>query len=416
MAWQANSALAQDDTKPESANERIVMGVMGVNGRGGAITKGMLERPNTEIGYICDVDTRAAQRAAGYVEQATGKKPKIVTDFRQILDDKDVDALVVATPNHWHAPATILACGAGKHVYVEKPCSHTAAEGEWAMQAARDATIAWCKRELSVELGRQSWRPSKKCMAAISARRFTRVPGTTTAAHRSGWANRPMCQIGWIGISGKARRRAVTYKDNVVHYNWHWHWHWGNGELGNNGVHGIDVARWGLDVKFPHSCHGRWRQISVRRRSGNARHDDGHDRLSRGKDDHVGRSELVAAGTYTIRPSESVSTAPMGRWFFAATAIRNFDMKRQRSRQNNRLGWRRGSLFRISSMRFATAAGPMPTSKKAHRSTLLCHLGNIAYRTGSTLHTDPANGHIIDNPDAQALWSRDYADGWEPKV
>ena len=109
----------------ESPGEKIVLGIMGVNGRGSAIARGMMAAPNTEIGYICDVDSRVAVKVGDLVSEVQKKKPKVVGDFRSILDDSNIDVLVVAAPNHWHAPATILGCAAGKHVYVEKPCSHT---------------------------------------------------------------------------------------------------------------------------------------------------------------------------------------------------------------------------------------------------------------------------------------------------
>src|SRR5215471_17466214 len=121
----------------KSAGDKIVVGVMGVNGRGGALTQGFMGQPNCEIGYICDVDERALNRVVKTVADKQGKKPQAVKDVRKLLEDKTVDVLVCAAPNHWHAPATILGCSAGKHVYVEKPCSHNPREGELAVEASR---------------------------------------------------------------------------------------------------------------------------------------------------------------------------------------------------------------------------------------------------------------------------------------
>ena len=118
-----SNAIAQD-----SPSEKIVIGVMGLS-RGRSLAVRFAERPNVEIKYVCDVDSERAESAAKLVQGAVDKTPEAITDFRQILDDKSVDALVCAAPNHWHAPATILACKAGKHVYVEKPCSHNPWEG-----------------------------------------------------------------------------------------------------------------------------------------------------------------------------------------------------------------------------------------------------------------------------------------------
>ena len=146
----ARRASGQEKELP---SEKIVVGVMGVNGRGKSIARGMTLQPNVEVAYICDVDERAAATAAKLIESTQqGKTPTIVSDFRRVLDDPQVDALACAAPNHWHAPAAILGCKAEKHVYVEKPCSHTPHEGEVAIVAARRF-----KRVVQVGTQRRSW-------------------------------------------------------------------------------------------------------------------------------------------------------------------------------------------------------------------------------------------------------------------
>lgn len=119
-----------------SPAKKVVLGVMGVNSRGAFLAQKFAGLNDVEIGYICDVDSNAMNKCIAEIEKITGKSPKGITDVRQLLEKKDLDALVVAAPDHWHAPATILACQAGKHVYVEKPCSHNPHEGELAIQAA----------------------------------------------------------------------------------------------------------------------------------------------------------------------------------------------------------------------------------------------------------------------------------------
>ena len=179
-----------------------------------------------------------------------GRRPKGIKDFRQALDDPAVDALVCAAPNHWHAPATILACAAGKHVYCEKPASHTPDEGERMIAAARSAN-----RVVQIGLQRRSNPLYRKAIDKVRDGAIGRV----LYADRRTINNRPSIGHGKETVpppsldynlwQGPALAR--PYRDNVIPYNWHFFWHWGNGELGNNGVHTIDVCRWALGVDFP---------------------------------------------------------------------------------------------------------------------------------------------------------------------
>jgi predicted dehydrogenase len=336
-----------------------------------------------------------------------------VQDFRKILDDSKIDILVCAAPNHWHAPATILGCKAGKHVYVEKPCSHTAEEGELALAAAR-------KNKRIVQMGtqRRSWPTIQEAIERIHRGEIGRVLYART------WYNnrRPNIGVGKIGDApewlnwrmwqGIAPER--PYKDNLVHYNWHWHWHYGNGELGNNGVHAIDVARWGLQVAFP---------TRISSSGGKYRHDDDQET----PDTNMVTFDFPEQKTITWEGLSWSAYGPGGSSFGVSfhgekgtivivdAGYKLFDEKNKELETRTGQG---GDLTHVANFLTCVKDNKLPNAdiEQAHRSTLLCHLGNIAYRTQSTLLTNSANGHILENANAEKLWSREYHADWEKQV
>ena len=246
----------------QGANERIRVAVMGTGGRGTGLAGAFQRQPNVDVVTVCDADMGRAEAAAGAVAKVSGRAaPAAVQDYRRIMDDKGVDLVVIATCNHWHAPGTILACAAGKHVYVEKPCSYNPREGELMVQAAR-------KHQKKVQMGNQ-----RRSYAGVIAAMDELHKGTIGRVYLAqGWYtnNRPTIGRGKEAAvprgldydlwQGPAPRRA--FHSNYLHYNWHWFWHWGNGELGNNGIHIIDLCRWGLQADYPirvTSSGGRFR-------------------------------------------------------------------------------------------------------------------------------------------------------------
>ena len=394
------------------AGGRLRLGVMGVNGRGSDLAGSFAKFPDVEIAYLCDVDERAIAKGQKAAAAGDRSAPRVVKDFRRILDDPAVDALVVAAPDHWHAPATILACAAGKHVYVEKPVSHNAREGELAVAAAR-------KFNRVVQVGTQRRSMPKVVEAiekirggALGTVRFAR--GWYTNTRGSIGRGKPAPVPGWLDWElwqGPAPER--PYRDNVVHYNWHWFWHWGTGELGNNGIHALDLCRWGLGVDHARrvtSGGGRYhfdddqespdtnvvtfdcgdRAISWEGRSCQ-RH--GIEGSGFGASFHGEKGTLVIDGSsYTVfdagdKPMPKV-TGPGSD----DPHLRNFlDCIRNGGRPNADI-------------------------EEGHKSTLLCHLGNIAWRTGRTVNCDPRTGRITGDKGAARLWGREYRKGWEPKV
>jgi predicted dehydrogenase len=395
------------------ANETIVVGVMGTGGRGMGHAAEFAEMPGVEVAYACDVDTRRAAEAAKAVERGAGKAAKVVEDFRRILDDPAVDALVIATCNHWHAPAAILACAAGKHVYVEKPCSHSPREGELLVAAAR-------KHERVVQMGnqRRSWPQIIEAIervrgGAIGRAYFARC--CYSNARPSIGRGREVPTPSWLDYDlwqGPAPRR--PYRDNILHYNWHWFWHWGNGELGNNGIHTIDVCRWGLGVDYP---------TRVTSAGGRYRYQDDQET----PDTHVvsfefeGRRSITWEGLScnSYRPggpgAEVVFYGDDGALAITGGGYSVLDLQGKPVETVKGAG---GDTEHRADFLAAIRAGSRPHSEieEGHKSTLLCHLGNIAHRTGRALRCDPGDGRILDDPQALAFWDREYAKGWEPKV
>ena len=227
------------------SNETINVAVIGIRNRGKDHYRALSKVSNVNIAAICDIDQRLIPEAATEIEKLTGKKPLIETDYRKILDNKDINAVSIATPNHWHALQTIWACQAGKDVYVEKPVSHTLEEGRKMVEAAR-------KYNRIVQTGTQA----RSQTATVNAMRFMNDSGLGKIYMARGLCLKPRGSIGhvkdsdipqgvdWNTFLGPAPYR--PFNQNRFHYKWHWFWDTGCGDLGNQGIHQADVARWAL--------------------------------------------------------------------------------------------------------------------------------------------------------------------------
>lgn len=402
---------AQAVDAQEGPSQRVVVGVMGMS-RGLALATGFAAQPDVEVRYVCDADSTRMEQAAATVEKQGAPRPKIVGDFRKILDDQEVDALVCAAPNHWHAPATILACNAGKHVYVEKPCSHNPWEAEMMAEAAR-------KHQRVVQVGtqRRSSPEIREAIAILHSGELGRV--YSSRAHL--WSGR-----GGIGTGkpadvpptldyelwqGPAPRR--PYKDNLIHYNWHWHWHWGNGELGNNGVHTLDLCRWGLGVDFP---------VRVASAGGRYCFDDDQET----PDTHVVAFEyedekLITWQGHSCNPHvEDFVTFYGEKGMLKIGDYGNFEIYDRDDKVVRQQKGVLGEPEHIANFLAAVRANDPSLLncgiEAAYPSTTMCHLGNIAHRTGRTLKCDPKNGAILNDDEAIKYWKREYEPGWEPVV
>jgi predicted dehydrogenase len=405
-------------SRPAKAEHPLSFAVIGTSwtgknpGRGTELALSLAALPGAVVRYVCDVDADHVRRSAAIVAEKQGIEPKAAGDFRRVLDDKSIDAVAIATPDHWHSPAAILACAAGKHVYVEKPCCHNPHEGELLVEAAR-------KYNRVVQHGtqRRSWPKNVEAIERVKSGDIGRVlfsrgwytndrPETgrrTPAAVLSG--------LDWELWQGPAPRRPFT--ENVVHYKWHWYWNWGTGELGNNGIHALDVCRWGLGVDHP-------RRVTA----GGGRyffHDDQEtpDTLSVTYD--FGDKEIVWEGRSCL--PRGIEGSQFGIAFYGdkgtividGGGYKLFDPKGKQVESQSGPG---GNGEHLQNFIDCIESGKRPNAPidEGFKSVLLCHLGNIAWRTGRVINCDPQTGQIHGDPEAAGLWRREYEKGWEPKV
>lgn len=417
---------ARSYSRISGANEKIRISVMGVNSRGKALADNYASQPNSEVVHICDVDRMAMEKCLASVNEKQKTKAIGMGDFRRSLESRDTDVMVIATPDHWHAPAALLALQAGKHVYVEKPCSHNPAEGEMLIQAAG-------KYGKVIQMGNQR-RSYPNVIEAI-------------AELKKGVIGRPYLGKGWytnnrgpIGIGnevavpgwldwdlwqGPAPRKA--YKDNIVHYNWHWRWHWGTGEALNNGTHMVDLMRWGLGVDFPtkvSSAGGRYRyqddwetpdtQI-INLEFGNNMAMTWEGRSCNGK-----TVEGITVGALFYGESGSLLIDGNAYTIFDLQSKIVKEVKNTNVIDSRNLANPAGDLDsnHIQNFFAAISKGEKLNSDidSGHKSTLLVQLGNISQRVGRTLDIDARNGHILNDKEAMNYWSRSYEKGWEMKL
>ena len=394
---------------------RVVLGVMGL-GRGQTLTKLFSAQPNIEIRYLCDTDQQRIDACRKSAVDAGLNHSFGTNDFRRILDDPEVDALICAAPNHWHAPATLLACQASKHVYVEKPCSHNPWEGEAMVQVAD-------QHRAIVQLGTQR-RSSPGIQLAIQRVHDSAIGRAYLAR---GWYQSARGSIGRGQLAavpaaldyelwqGPAPRR--KFVDNLVHYNWHWRWHWGNGELGNNGIHTLDLCRWGLEVNYP---------TRVSSTGGRYAFDDDQQT----PDTHTVGFEFGDQKAITWHALSCNRHRPRDQAFVTFYGTEgSLELEQNGCFQvydrADRVVETHQEIDQSTNLHVANFLEAIRRDDETilnapilegHRSTLLCHLGNIAHRIQRALHCDPNSGKIQDDSEAMELWQREYAPKWEPMV
>jgi predicted dehydrogenase len=423
----AGAQAAPANSPKIGANDKISAAVIGTNGRGMSHVQSLTNLPGVNVSYICDVDDRAIAKGVKGVAKKQGSEPKGLKDFRKALEDKSLDVVTIATPDHWHAPMAIMALAAGKHVYVEKPCSQNPYEGELLTQAA-----AKCGRLCQMGAQRRSFPNLRQTIkeihnGAIGKPYFAKAWYTNSRA--SIGHGKPAPVPSWLDYDlwqGPAPRR--PYVDNLIHYNWHWFWHYGTGEALNNGTHEVDVARWALNVDWP---------VRVSSNGGRYQFQDDWetpDTQTIAWDFAEGRTISWEGRSCNGYPIDKLDR---GVWIYGTegTALLDgndctlFDKKKKVIKNvkgneavdaTDTVSSTGANLDRVHFANFIEAVrtgAPLscPVSE-GHKSVTMLHLGNIAWRVGRELHCDPANGHIQDDSKAMKLWRREYEKGWEPKV
>jgi len=409
------------------ANDQIRVSMMGVNARGLALAQTYAQQTNCDVVHVCDVDSRAIDKCRKMLSGMRDTETKPFSDFRKSLESKDIDALVVAAPDHWHAPAALLAIQAGKHVYLEKPCSHNPNEGEILVKAAS-------RYGKVIQMGnqRRSYPNIIKGIQELKDGVIGRV------YFGKGWYTNNRASIGtgkeiavpewldWNLWQGPAPRKAL--KDNTLHYNWHWNWHWGTGEALNNGTHMIDLLRWGMGVDYPvrvSSNGGRYRYqddwetpdtqvINIDFKEGltmswEGRSCNGH----RVEGSTVGVIFYGEKGTMLLDGGNSYTIYDINDKVIKDVKP---DQKIDARNTVNPSGTLDGIHIQNFFEGIKTNVALHSDIYSGHKSTLLMQLGNIAQRMGHSLEIDPGTGHILNDKAALQYWSRPYEKGWEMKL
>ena len=403
------------------ANDRVNVAVIGLRGRGRDHITSYASLPQARIAAVCDIDQAQIERAVTFTEKATGAKPqKTYQDIRKLLDDKDIDAVSIATCNHWHALATVWACQAGKDVYVEKPASHEIWEGRKMVEAAR-------KYNRMVQVGMQSRTTQHKIQAMQMLREG--VIGKVYLAKGLCFKRRP--SIGhqpdgpvpggvdyniWLGPAAMR-----PFNPNRFHYNWHWFWDTGNGDIGNQGVHEMDICRWGLNKNtLP--------EVVVADGGKYVYNDDQetpNTELATFKYDDCELvfevRGLLTGGegnvTYAADNNGCVGNLFYGSDGWMSVDLHGFQIYRgedrklaQEMKHVEPEEWATTPHIEnfLKAVRSRNRKDLTCDIEDGHLSAALVHMANISYRTGRKLHFDPKSERFVNDDEANVYLKRRY--------
>ena len=413
----AATAMISGETVGRETASTINVGLIGCGGRGPDVADKMSKVQGVSITHVCDPNRKRLAEAAKQFSVGEGRA---VSDMRQVLDDKSVDAVVIATPDHWHAPAAILATAAGKHVYIEKPCSHSIREGRLLVEAAR-------RHKRVVQHGTQV-RSTPMMIEAVQLLREGTIGEVLVA---KAWNIQRRRTIGkqqpsevppeldydlWTGPVPM-----LPFQENRVD-GWHWWYHYGTGDMGNDGIHDLEYARWGLGVET-HPSH-------IAATGGKYFFDDDQEfpdtqHVSFEFDEGDSQSKTLIyeqrlwstnyphntdSGVEFYGTKGQMYLSRRGKIQVLGERNRKLDIDVDRHEQD--------TDAHVNDFIDAIRNDRRPNAdiELGHMTATLCHLGNIAQHTGETLHCDPKNGRVYDKNVMEKMWGRDYEPGWEMKL
>lgn len=445
----AGIATASSARKVLGANDRVRIGIVGLRGRGWDHVQGYRSIPGVEIAYFCDIDENVLRERLAHAERINLPKPHTYVDVRKLLEDKNVDAVSIATPNHWHSLMGIWAAQAGKDIYIEKPCSHNWWEGRQLVKAVE-------KYKVICEHGSQC-RSSAAILTAMEQMRSGLIGNIYMA--------RGLCYK-WRDTIGHAGPEPVPpgvdydlwtgpaplkpFTKNRFHYNWHWMWDTGNGDLGNQGIHELDLARWGLGVGLPNKItalgghflfdddqqtpnvltvayefrtpEGKMRMMNFEVRGWMTNHEAGLGTSEYGGGD-VPAAGLTATSKTSNQTQNSLGPASgkpgtIGNLFYGSKgylAISNYDSYKSFLGASGEAGPEQHVPLHnehfvnfIECVRSRNPQHLHAPIREGYLSSTLVHLANASYRLGRTINFDPQTESVINDPQASELLKGAY--------
>ena len=407
-----------------SANDKVSIAMMGVRGRGTWLTRYFSALPEVDIPYICDVDPSVVGPATEVIETKKGKTPKLVDDIRYVLDDQSIDAVIIATPIVWHSAATILACEAGKDVYVEKPVSHNIREGRLAVEAAR-------RNDRIVQVGtqRRSSNGTNRFIDYVQSGKIGRllmakiwnVQMRSNIGHKS---DEPVpADINYDNWTGPVTM--LPFNRNRFHHKYNWNWHYGAGDIANDGSHWLDLGLWALDLGHPSEVSGMGRKLFF---DDDQETPDTQNATYKYKD-KVLMYEQRLWNPYMMDNSQC-GIAVYGTEGYATFSEDNgesfkvFDQKGKlahlefEASESKWTPWELNGESHYQNFINCIRSRQKPNAdiEVGHMAASLCHLGNIVARTGRTIHFDSTTETITGDADANRLVSGNYRKHWSSEL